>query len=121
MLVSMDTGKIITSMPHKRDFERWKKNISAADYQKVVDAINDKIDSSEINTAGWIPGSDWSGTVYEPLYLACGQNKDLSGRFFGLIVFETLMTRTDKYWGFGRYEKDGVPIQSMTYFEVTYP
>ncbi len=118
MLFAVDTGKIVTTIPHKREFERWKKNISASDYQNVVDAINEKVDKCEINTVGWMPGSDWSGTVYEPLYIACGCNKDAAGMFFGLIVFDTLMNRTDKTWGFGRYEKDGVPIRSMTYFEI---
>lgn len=118
MLRSMDTGKIVTTVPHKREFERWKKNVSVSDYQKVVETINEKIDMCEINTAGWMPGSDWDGTVFYPLYTACGCNKETAGMFFGLIVFETLMNRTDKTWGFGRYEKDGIPIRSMTYFEI---
>lgn len=118
MLYSGDTDKMVTKVPHKREFDRWKQKISAADYQKVVDEINRKVDANEINTAGWMPGSDWTGTVYEPLYEACGRNKEQAGMFFGLIVFETLMNRKDKTWGFGRYEIDGRAIRSMTYFEV---
>lgn len=121
MLYSIDTGKYVKSLPHKRDFDRWKSHISDADYQKVVDAINEKIDGNDINTAGWLPGSDWTDTVYEPLYYACGRNQTQSGMFFGLIVFETLMLREDKVWGFGRFEKDGVPIRSMTYFVLDNP
>lgn len=121
MLYSIDTGKYVSSLPHKRDFDRWKSHISDADYQKVVDVINEKIDEKDINTAGWLPGSDWTGTVYEPLYYACWQNQTQSGMFFGLIVFETLMLREDKVWGFGRFEKDGVPIRSMTYFVLDNP
>ena len=63
-----------------------------------------------------MPGNDWAGTVYEPLYYACGRNETQSGLFFGLIVFKVLMERTDYVWGFGRFEKDGVAIRSMTYF-----
>lgn len=119
MLVSADTGKKVTKIPHKREFDHWKQNISDADYQKVVDEINRKVDANQVNTAGWMPGSDWTGTVYEPLYKACGCNKECAGMFFGLIVFETLMNRTDKKWGFGRYEMDGKAIKSMTYFELS--
>lgn len=118
MLYSADTGTMVTRIPHKREFDRWKKNISAANYQAVVDAINSEVDAREVNTAGWMPGSRWEGTVYYPLYEACGKNADQAGQFFGLIVFETLMNRTDKTWGFGRYEKDGKPIGSLTYFEM---
>ncbi len=34
MLYSIDTGKYVSSLPHKRDFDRWKSHISDADYQK---------------------------------------------------------------------------------------
>lgn len=43
------------------------------------------------------------------------------GCFFGLILFNYLMHRPDGVWGFGRFEKDGVPIESTTYFEIKNP
>ena len=116
MLISVDTGAKVTKLPHAGDFARWKRNISDADYDKVVDAINRQVDANDVNTAGWMPGNDWTGTVFEPLYYACGRNETQSGLFFGLIVFKVLMERTDYVWGFGRFEKDGVAIRSMTYF-----
>ena len=116
MLVSVDTGLKVTRLPHAKDFDRWRKHLSDADYDKVVDAINEQIDAKDVNTAGWMPGNDWTGTPYEPLYYACGSNVKQAGLFFGLIVFKVLMERTDHVWGFGRFEKDGVAIRSMTYF-----
>lgn len=121
MLYSVDSGRYVTRLPHKTEFDRWMKRLSAADYQRIVDAINERIDASDINTAGWMPGHDWTGTVYEPLYDACGKNETQSGMFFGLIVFNTLMRRTDGVWGFGKFEKDGFPISSMTYFIIENP
>ena len=121
MLYSIDTGKYVKVLPHKKDFDIWRNHISDADYQKIVDAINEKVDNSDINTAGWIPGHDWTGTVYEPLYFACGKNQTQAGMFFGLIVFKTLMERTDSVWGFGRFEKNGIPIHSTTYFLLDTP
>ena len=97
------------------------KKLSADDYRKIREALNDKIDENDINTAGWLPGHDWTGTVYEPIYHACGQNVTQSGMFFGLIVFELLMERKDNVWGFGRFEKDGRQIASMTYFVLKNP
>ena len=116
MLISVDTGAKVTKMPHAADFARWRKQISDADYEKVVEAINAEVDANDVNTAGWIPGSDWTGSAYEPLYYACGKNEKQAGLFFGLIVFKVLMERKDYVWGFGRFEKDGVAIRSMTYF-----
>ena len=68
-----------------------------------------------------LPGHDWTGTVYEPIYEACGRNVSQSGLFFGIIVFNLLMNRDDKVWGFGRFEKDGKQIASMTYFVIHNP
>ncbi len=36
----------------------------------MVTRINEPIDEagSEIATAGWLPGSDWTGTAFEPVY-----------------------------------------------------
>lgn len=116
MLLSIDTGKIVTKMPHKAEFDKWMKNLSAADYQVIAEELNNRIDESVINTAGWLPGHDWSGTVYEPIYAACGNNVSQAGLFFGLIVFDLLMRREDKVWAFVRFEKDGKQIASMTYF-----
>lgn len=121
MLYSVDTGKYVENLPHKKDFDYWMKSLSALDYQKITQALNEKVDMSDINTSSWIPGNDWTGSVYEPLYHACGDNKEASGLFFGLILFDLLKKRKDAVWGFGRYEKDGIPIRGTTYFILKNP
>lgn len=30
--------------------------------------LDELIDGTEIQTAGWIPGKDWSGTPFQPIY-----------------------------------------------------
>ena len=117
MLYSVDAQAPVTRLPHVKEFNAWQSKISDTEFQAVVGRLNDLIDGDEVHTAGWMPGSDWTGTVFEPLYHACGQNVEASGLFFGLIVFHVMMERDD-WWGFGRYEKDGLPIRSMTYFRL---
>ena len=121
MLYSIDSGKYINKLPHKKDFERWMKNLSQDNYTKIEEALNNQIDKSDINTSSWMPGNDWRNTVYQPIYHACGDNKELSGLFLGLILFNILMNRKDAVWGFGRFEKDGVPIKGTTYFIIDNP
>ena len=95
--------------------------LTTSDYEKIVEALCVKIDASDINTSSWIPGNDWTGTVYEPIYHACRDNKTSSGLFFGLILFNLLLERKDAVWGFGRFEKDGIPIRGTTYFIINNP
>lgn len=117
MLYSADNGVFIKRLPHKRDYDMWRARLPDSDYNAIVDELNNRIDGNDIHTAGWMPGHDWTGTVFEPLYHACGRNIETAALFFGLIVYKVMMERPD-YWGFGRYEKDGIPIQSMTYFKL---
>ena len=122
MLISFETGKQVTSIPHKSDYLRWMRNLQPADYQKISEALNRYIDNKVIAgepvTAGWIPGPDWTNTVYQPIWIACGRNDIQAGFFFGLIVFETMMKRPED-WFFGKFSKDGREIGSMTYFMKT--
>jgi hypothetical protein len=97
------------------------KNLEANDYAKIEESLNQQIEMNDINTSSWIPGNDWTNTVYQPIYHACGSNKEASGLFFGLILFNILMQRTDGVWGFGRFEKDGVLIRGTTYFIINNP
>ena len=121
MLYSIDSGKYVDTLPHKKDFDRWMRNLSADDYEKIQETLNKQIQLNDINTSSWIPGNDWTGTVYQPIYHACGNSKEASGLFFGLILFNLLMNRADAVWGFGRFEKDGVPIRGTTYFIINNP
>lgn len=117
MLISIDSGEQVKKLPHKKEYDKWRARISDNHFDAIVDELNRRIDSDEVHTAGWMPGSDWDGTVFEPIYFACGRSVQAAGMFFGLIVFKIMMDRDDM-WGFGKFEKDGVPIQSMTYFKI---
>lgn len=120
MLYSVDSGKYVTKIPHMKEYLKWRKHLNDEDYNAIVNELNSRIDGSDINTSSWIPGNDWSGTVFDPIYNACSKNIELSGLFFGLILFD-LMIQRDDVWGFGKYEKDGVPIKGITYFALKNP
>ncbi len=120
MLYSIEAAKYIKSVPHQKEYELWMKNLSNKDYTAICDELNSRIDINDINTSSWIPGNDWTGSVFEPIYIACGKNIVSSGLFFGLILFELMINRSD-VWGFGKYEKNGLPIKGMTYFLLNNP
>jgi hypothetical protein len=118
MLYSIDENKIINYIPHERDFRIWRNRLTDAEYQAIVDELNDRVNGDEIHTSSWIPGSDWTRTVWEPIYTkACQNNEVESGLCFGLIVWVVMMQHPET-WSFGRYEKNGIPIRGLTYFRV---
>ena len=84
-------------------------------YQQIERTLNAKINDNEIHTAGWMPGHNWEGTPYYPLYTVCNQTTQLASMFSGLIVFKIFMEREDE-WYCGKFSKNGKGIGSMTYF-----
>ena len=86
----------------------------------MVTRIDGLIDEAgaEIATAGWLPGSDWTGTPFEPIYTkAAREDFGRSAMFFGQLVWYAVMDRPER-WGSGKYQVDGRDIGSRTYFRL---
>ena len=117
MIVNIDKEEI-SRIPHQDTYSIVCSRLTEEELNKIKEALNQRIDGDEIHTAAWIPGNDWIGTLYQAIYekAAMGDYK-LAGLMFGLLVWVVFMKREDK-WSFGRYEKDNIPIQSVTYFRV---
>jgi hypothetical protein len=121
MLVNIDNMSLIDYIPHAKEYKIWKARLNPQQLAAIEKALIVKIQGSEIHTSSWIPGNDWTGTVFDPIYsVACLQNEVSAAQCFGLILWEVLMNHHD-YWAFGRYEKDGIPIRGLTYFKVEKP
>lgn len=121
MLIDVENREPISRIPHRDDFERWCARLPDEDYAAIVEELNAKIDGDEVHTSSWMPGSDWTGTVFQPIYSkACNHDVDAAARFFGLILWVVMQERPD-CWAFGRYERDGVLIEGLTYFRVDCP
>ena len=108
----------IARIPHEAEFNMWRARLAEDQYQAIVDELNLRVSGREVNTASWLPGGNWEGTVFWPIFkIACRENYESSALFFGLIVWKFFMDRDDA-WSFGRYEKAGVPIRGLTYFRI---
>ena len=116
MLVNVDNGQTVTKVPYIRDYRRAMGHLAAGEIAAMKAELNRKIDANDIHTAGWMPGSDWTGTVFQPLYeKGAGRDYALAAKMFGLLVWVVFMERPER-WGSGRYQKDGKDLSSRTYF-----
>ncbi|MEO5807899.1 MAG: hypothetical protein ABIQ45_15465 [Devosia sp.] len=112
----MMTDKQVTEVPYASQYRQYLARMNAEEISAIRAALNELIDGTEINTAGWMPGANWIGTAYEPIYRkAARQNTTTAAKCFGLMVWEVFMDRPER-WYSGRFEKDGEPIGSRTYF-----
>ena len=108
----------ITHVPHQAEFDIWCSHLTPSQWGAIRAELQSMIADDEIHTSSWMPGQDWTGTVWEPIYTdACRSDEVAAGLCFGLFVWEAFMDHPAA-WSFGRYEKDGIPIQGMTYFRI---
>lgn len=117
MLSSIE-GNLIKTVWHKKFFDPAKNRLSDSEYQAMVDELNriiqEKIDdNSDIVVSSFIPGSNWSGTVWDPIYSkACGFDFDYAAQFFGLLVCQVLINRNETWY----FIKQESTAKGMTYF-----
>jgi hypothetical protein len=117
MLIDLESGKDIQQVPFQKEYEKFMGRMTAEEVTAIKAELNSMIDGTEIQTAGWMPGSDWGNTVFEPIYSkAARKDYRAAARCFGLMVWEVFMERPE-VWTSGRFEKDGEPIASRTYFQ----
>lgn len=103
----------IYNIPHRQNYDVWRSRISDEDYQAIFDELASKIEILEVFTSGWLPGSDWTGTVYAPIYEACERNFESAAKFYGLILWDVVM-HDENNWSFDRYP----PNRGLTYFRI---
>lgn len=125
MMLFFIEGDQLKTIWHDKFFNAQKDNLKPGDYVKLVDAMNMIIENSleaneKILVSSHIPGNEWEGTPWAPIYYdACGRDYDHSAQFFGLLVAQVLMDRSEK-WYCIRQEKsaaDGKEMRGMTYWK----
>ncbi len=117
-LKDLDSGKTITKMPYEADFKRYLSRLDPLEISAIRTMLASMIEGREIATAGWLPGSDWTGTVFQPIYeKASRRSYAQAAQCFGLFVWEAVMEHPED-WTSGRFYKNGEEIGSRTYFRV---
>lgn len=122
MLFNID-GKKIERVYHKTDFDIMKGNIPTNDMIKIKEELNilikkayDDVDEdNNILTSSWVPGKDWTGTVYDSIYKnGAKSNFSSAAKLFGLILMETFIEQKEE-WVFMKADND--QISGSYYFK----
>lgn len=114
----------INQIPHRNNYEAWMRNLSETNFNEIYDELSSRINlipkDNEAVTSSWIPGNDWTGTVFQPIYDACNRDYENAAKFFGLILWQVVMEDPND-WSFGKYQdRYGNDIAGTTYFRI-YP
>lgn len=103
MLSSIDYN-FVNTVWHKPFFDASKSRLSNEDYESMVNELNNIIqksidEKSDIVVSSFIPGSDWSDTVWDAIYSkACAFDEEYSAKFFGLLLCQVLIDREEMWF-----------------------
>ena len=97
MLYSLDKMEHITKVPHRREYDLWLSRLSADEIQAIKAKLNSLIAKGEVHTSSWMPGNDWTGTVYQPIWeKACKKSVSEAVKCFGLMLWSNAMGSDDR-------------------------
>jgi len=127
-------------LPYEQGFEAVWLSMTAPQRDAIEEEINDRLDhligspdpnwgsitntsieGGKPNPASGVRG-DWSGTVFQPIYYACGQNEDLAGMFYGNVWKKVILGRPEQWIGIRSdptFPERGITLQGKTYFLAT--
>lgn len=108
---------VLSSGERGRTYRLLCSRLSSAELSNIRSALDERIEGSRIETASWIPGSDWRGTPYQAIYeRGARMNPDLAALMFGLIVWEAFERHEDD-WYTERFSMGGEEDRFRVYFK----
>lgn len=99
-------------------FRRALSRMSEAEVAAVRMALDDRIEGSRIETSAWIPGSDWRGTPWQPIYdVGARGSFEQAALMFGLFVWEAF-DRHPADWFTTKFSAGGEEDRFRVYFRA---
>lgn len=120
--------QVPNSWARPRVYETWLSLLASTDYNAITAAMNAAIDDRNVVRAQYIVccpgcGDEWF-SVYEPVYEAMNRDREMAGKFIGLILWETMCDRVEQ-WYFHKIDRTianeynlAEDIQVMEYFRA---
>jgi hypothetical protein len=102
----------------EREINRRLDELVASPNPNWGSITNTSIEGGKINPNTGIRG-DWSGTVFDPIFEACGRNEELAGMFFGNVWKRIIIGRNERWIGVRfdpTFPQRGITLQGKSYF-----
>ena len=85
------SGKLVTNLDFRGTKIEFLDKLTAKELFLLISTILQLVNRKESFTAKDLSPEDWNGTIYHPLFEACGEKKSDAGRLFGSIVKQALI------------------------------
>jgi hypothetical protein len=127
----------VSHLPHRGDFDHvWllmttqERNAIEEEVNRRLDALitspdpnwgsitNTSIEGGKANPTTGVRG-DWTDTVFQPIFEACGEDEEFAGMFFGNVWKKIIIARDERWIGIRSdptFPQRGITLQGKTYF-----
>ena len=85
------SSKLVTSLDFRGTKIQFLENLSAKDLFVLIADVLQLVSRKESFKAKDLAPKEWKGTIYQQLFIACGENKVEASRLFGVIVKQALI------------------------------
>jgi hypothetical protein len=130
----------VSSLSYEDEFDRVWLTIGKPERMAIEEEINRRLDELVVSPdPNWgsitntsIEGGktnpntgirgDWSGTPFHPIFIACGRNEELAGKFYGNVWKKIIIDREELWIGIRSdptFPQRGITLQGKTYFLPT--
>jgi len=96
---------LIQGTPHQEFYAHHRAKLSDQDYQMIIKEIHRLMSERDVFAERDIRDQNLQGSVFDPVYQACGGDEKEAGFFFGLLVREAVQQHQDT-WYLLREERD---------------
>jgi hypothetical protein len=133
-------ARAVNQLPYQAEFDRVWLKMSLPQRRQMEAEINHRLDELlDAPDAKWgsitntsIEGGksspltgkrgDWSGTVFQPIFEACGRSEERAAMFFGNLWKMVIMSRPERWIGYRpdpNFPQRGITLEGKTYFVAT--
>lgn len=131
------SARDVSALSHRREFDRTWLSMTAGERAAIEDEINSRlnavmtspdpnwgsitntsIEGGRVNPQTGVRG-DWSRTVFQPIFVACGSDENAAGMFYGNVWKKVIIERPERWIGIRSdptFPQRGISLQGKTYF-----
>ncbi len=120
MLYSVESQTVVDRMPYQRQLGRWMIRLTSGEKEAIERSLRAHIADGQLAMGGVIPGINWEGAPFAPIWRVCKQTTITANLCVALWVYD-MMLRDEAWWGFRENENEGESLESLTYFRLDSP
>lgn len=119
LIYDIDEKTPIDEVPYYDDYIRYTSQLTEDELNAIFDEFDKYFEGRDIIESSFVPGSDWSGTVYDPIFKKPAKKDHYkAAMIFGLLLCKYVVDRDDYWSATKNIEINGFIPNGTLYFKI---